>query len=200
MALHGLLTRDWSETGATIAKFGEGNDTYETLANTIASVSAVIDVVSQVLQVINGIVGVVEVAAAVIAGGATVLAFVTFGATLGVAAIAADVVATCEEIREAITAVTTALDEINQIILQPCVTLFRALHEFTTQADPREVESNGHDLASAAAANGGALGSWAGGRAAHVGAGSHPPAEPEPSQRPPHETPPPASGAATPSG
>ena len=102
MALHGLATRDWAETGATIGRFGEGNDTYEVLANSIASVAAVIDVVSQVLTVINGIVGAVQAAAAVIAAGAVVAAFFTFGATLGIAAVAADVVAVCEEISLAI--------------------------------------------------------------------------------------------------
>ena len=35
MALHGLVTRDWAATGATIGRFGEGNDTYEVLANTL---------------------------------------------------------------------------------------------------------------------------------------------------------------------
>ena len=171
MALHGLVGRDWAETGATIGRFGEGNSTYEMLANTIASVAAVIDVVSQVLTVINGIVGIVQIAAAVIAGGAVVAAFFTFGATLGIAAVAADVVAVCEEISLGINAVTAVLDTVNAAILQPCVTLFRALHAFTTQADPREVEAQGHSISTAAANSGAALGAWAGGRAAHIGAG-----------------------------
>jgi hypothetical protein len=195
MALHGLATRDWAETGATIGRFGEGNDTYETLANSIASVAAAIDVVSQILTVINGIVGVVQIAAAVIAGGAVVAAFFTFGATLGIAVIAGDVVATCEEISLAIGEVTTLLDGLNAAILQPCVTLFRALHAFTTQADPREVEAQGQSISTAAAASGAALGAWAGGKAAHAGAHPQPPADDlPPSQRPAHETPPPATG------
>lgn len=197
MALHGLVTRDWAETGATIGRFGEGNDTYEMLANTIASVAAIIDIVSQVLTVINGIVGVVQAAAAVIAGGAVVAAFFTFGATLGIAAVAADVVGVCEEISVAITEVTTVLDELNAAILQPCVTLFRALHTFTTQADPREVEAQGQPISTAAAASGAALGAWLGGKAAEAGGHVRPagPEEPpSPSQRPAHETPPPAAG------
>jgi len=194
MALHGLITRDWAATGATIGRFGEGSDTYETLANSIASVAAVIDIVSQVLNVINGIVGVVQIAAAVIAGGAVVLAFFTFGATLGVAAVAGEVVATCEEISLAIGEVTMVLDTVNSAILQPCVTLFRALHAFTTQGDPREVEAQGHEISSAAAASGAALGAWAGGKAANAGRPRPPAEEPPPSQRPPHETPPPAAG------
>ncbi len=195
MALHGLVGRDWAETGATIGRFGEGNSTYEMLANTIASVAAVIDVVSQVLTVINGIVGIVQIAAAVIAGGAVVAAFFTFGATLGIAAVAADVVAVCEEISLGINAVTAVLDTVNAAILQPCVTLFRALHAFTTQADPREVEAQGHSISTAAANSGAALGAWAGGRAAHIGAGgAHPSEDLPPTSRPPHETPPPAAG------
>jgi hypothetical protein len=194
MALHGLATRDWAETGATIGKFGEGSDTYETLANTIASVAAVIDVVSQVLTVINGIVGIVQIAALAIAGGAVILAFVTFGATAGIAIVAGEVAATCEEISLGINAVTGVLDTVNAAILQPCVTLFRALHSFTTQADPREVESQGRGISTSAAASGAALGAWAGGKAAHVGGAKPPPEIDAPPQRPPRETPPPAAG------
>lgn len=195
MALHGLIGRDWAETGATIAKFGEGNEDYETLANSIAAVSAVVDTVSQVLTVVNGIVGVVQTAAEVIAGGAVVAAFFTFGATLGVAAVAADVVATCEEMSLAITAVTAALDGINSAILQPCVVLFRALHAFTAQADPRDVEAQGQSISSAAEASGAALGGWIGGKAAHARAKAHAPGEDlPPSQKPEPELPPPASG------
>ena len=195
MALHGLATRDWAETGATIAKFGEGNDTYETLANSIGSIAAIIDVASQVLTVINGIVGVVETAAAVITGGAIIGAIFTFGATLAIAEVAGDVVVTCHEISEGISAVTAILDEVNAAVLKPTETLFRALHEFTTKADPREVEAQGHTLSSAAAASGAALGAWAGGKAAHMGAKPHPPAEADmPTPKTPHETPPPAAG------
>lgn len=194
MALHGLATRDWAETGATIGKFGEGNSTYETLANTIASVAAVIDVVSQVLTVINGIVGIVQIAALAIAGGAVILAFVTFGATAGIAIVAGEVAATCEEISLGINAVTTVLDTVNAAILQPCVTLFRALHTFTTEADPREVESQGQGISTAAAASGAALGAWAGGRAAQAGGAKPRPEIDVPPHRPAHETPPPAAG------
>jgi hypothetical protein len=195
MALHGLAERDWAETSATIGRFGEGNDTYDTLANSIASVAAVIEIVSQVLTVISGIVGVVQTAAEVIAGGAVVLAFFTFGATLGVAAVAADVVAVCEEISLAIGEVTTVLDMVNNAILTPCVALFRSLHTFTAQADPREVEEQGQGISTAAAASGSALSAWAGGKAAHAGTAQRPPGDDlPPSQRPVHETPPPAIG------
>jgi hypothetical protein len=196
MAVHGLLTRNWAETGATIGRFGEGNDTYEKLANSIAAVSAVVDTVSQVLTVINGIVGVVQIAAAVVAGGAVVAAIFTFGATLTVAAAAGEVVAACEEISLAITEVTTVLDGINSAILQPAVVLFRALHAFTAQADPREVEAQGQSISAAAETAGGALGGWLGGKAAQVGGGKATPPgeEPSPSKQPEPELPPPASG------
>ena len=194
MALHGLITRDWAATGATIGKFGEGSDTYDTLANTLASVSAVIDVVNGVLDTIGGIVGVVEAVAIGVAAGAGVLAFFTFGATAGIAVAAGELAADCEEIREGISAVTTVLNEINNELLNPCILLFRALHEFTADADPREIESGGHDLAGAAGAIGGALGGWLGGQAAHMGA-KPPPQDGEGTpQRPPHETPAAAAG------
>jgi hypothetical protein len=194
MALHGLLTRDWAATGATIGKFGQGSDTYDTLANTLASVSAVIDVVNGVLDTIGGIVGIVEAVAIGVAAGAGVLAFFTFGATAGIAIAAGELAADCEEIREGISAVTTVLNEINNALLNPCILLFRALHEFTADADPREIESGGHDLAGAAGAIGGALGGWLGGQAAHIGA-RPPPQEGEgTTQRPPHESPPAAAG------
>lgn len=196
MALHGLLTRDWAATGETIGRFGEGSDSYETLANSLASVSAVIDVVSGILGVINGIVGVVQVVAIGVAAGAGVLAFFTFGATAGIAIAAGELAVTCEEISEAINIVTMVLDGVNAALLNPCITLFRALHAFTTQADPREVETSGQALSAAASASGSALGGWIGGRAAHAGARPRPahddgaPA----TTRPPHEAPPPAPG------
>ena len=172
MALRGLAGRNWGETAATIARIGEGNDTYEVLANTIASVAAAVEVTSQILGAINGILGVVEAAAAVITAGAVVAAFFTFGATLGIAAVAGDVVLACQEISEAITVVTRALDLVNAAVLQPSVVLFRTLHAFTSQADPREVEAQGASIAGAANASGSALGGWIGGKALETGAKS----------------------------
>jgi hypothetical protein len=196
MALRGLTARDWSATAATIGRFGEGSDTYEALANTLASVSTVIDIVTGVLDVITGIVGVVEVAAIAITAGATIVAIVTLGAGAPLAVGAGELAATCEEIREGITAVTLALNGINQLILQPAITLFRALHDFTTQADPRDVESQGNELTAAGEASGSALGGWLGGKAAHIGAKPPPKTEgkPPPGTEPPRQLPPPAAG------
>ena len=60
MAAYGLLTKDWKESGETIGKFGQGSDTYDVLANSIASVSEVIDIVVNVLSVIAGIIGLIS--------------------------------------------------------------------------------------------------------------------------------------------
>ena len=196
MALHGLLTRDWAATGETIGRFGEGSDSYETLANSLASVSAVIDVVSGILGVINGIVGVVQLVAIGVAAGAGVLAFFTFGATAGIAIAAGELALTCEEISEGINLVTMVLDGVNAALLNPCITLFRALHAFTTQADPREVETSGQALSAAASASGSALGGWIGGRTAQAGGRPRPPhddAAPA-TARAPHDAPPAAAG------
>jgi hypothetical protein len=193
LALHSLSTNQ-EETAATVARFGEGNDTYDKIANSIATASAIIDTVSQMLTVANAILGVVEAAAVVVAGGAIVAAFFTFGATVGIAVVAGELAVACQEVSTAIGEVTLVLDKLNAGILQPCVTLFRALHTFTTEADPREVEAQGQKISQAAGVSGAALGAWAGGALAHTGAKPKP--EPEdlpPAQKPVHETPPPAT-------
>ena len=188
-ALDSLLERDWDATGATIGKFGKGSDVYDTLANTLASVNEVITIANNICDYIGGIVAVVEVAAIAVAAGSAVLAFFTFGATAGIAIEAGELADVCEEIREAVGEVSTILNEISNHLLQPCILLFRALHEFTADADPREIEAGGHELSGAAGAVGGALGGWIGGQAAHIG-GHAPPNDGEGTQqRPPHETP-----------
>ena len=188
VALHGLVT-GWSATTEAVSKFGEGNDTYETLANSIEAISSVINVVSGVLNIINSVVSIVEIAAGVVAAGGAVATLLTLGAAAPVVGIALEVVGICQEISGGITIVTEVLDEVNQFILQPSVTLFRALHGFTSQADPREVETQGQALSAAAGQSGGALGGAIGGKLAHLGGGTKPaPKEEDPP--PPHETPP----------
>lgn len=189
MALHGLV-EGWGHTTEAIGRFGEGSDVYEQLANSIDAISAIVQVVSGVLNVINGIVGVVQAAALIIAAGATVVAIVTLGAGAPIAVMAGEVAATCEEISVAIGEVTMVLDNINAGILQPAVLLFRALHAFTTNADPREVESEGSQISAAASASGGALGGMLGAHAANIGAPRpQAPREEEPPVQPTHETP-----------
>jgi hypothetical protein len=125
-----------------------------------------------------------------------VAAFFTFGATAGIAVAAGEVAAICQEISVAINLVTTVLDTVNSGVLQPCVLLFRALHSFTSQADPREVEAAGSEISTAAANSGAALGAFIGGKAAQVGGRPRPSVEegPPPPHREAPDTPPPASG------
>ncbi|MEC5385353.1 hypothetical protein VVD49_06435 [Uliginosibacterium sp. H3] len=169
IALHGLIT-GWGQTVESVGKFGEGSDTYETLANSIEAISAVINVVSGVLNLINSIVSIVGIAAGALTVGGAVATVLTLGAAAPIAIMAAEVAATCLEISEGITIVTTVLDGVNTFILQPSVTLFRALHTFTSQADPREVETQGAQISAAASQSGGALGGFIGGKAAGIGA------------------------------
>ena len=49
-AVVGLAEKDWSAAGKTIANFGEGGDTYEVLANSIASVAEIVDIITQVMS------------------------------------------------------------------------------------------------------------------------------------------------------
>ena len=191
MGVKGLIQRDWSATGDTIAKIGKGRNVYDMLANTLQSVSTVIQVVDNILDTIGSIAGIVRNIAIGVAAGAGVLAFFTLGATAGVAVEAGELADVCHTINKGCAAVTMTLGAIDAIVLEPCIELFRSLDEFTSQADPREVEAGQAALAEPAAAMGGALGGWIGGKAAHIGA-------PRPSpndgagtdQKPPHETPP----------
>ena len=174
MALHGLSQKfeNWEQTSATISRFGEGNSTYEVLANSIASVAEVVDIVSQVLNAINGVVGVLTMICYGITAAGAIATVATLGAAAPVLAAAAEISVVLTEIGTAITTVTTVLDVISAAVLQPAVLLFRAMHTFTSEADPREVEASGGQIAQAAAAWGGTLGAKAGGALADVGSGS----------------------------
>ncbi len=195
-ALDAILDRDWDATADTLGKFGQGSDIYDTLANTLSAVNEIIVIANNVCDYIGGIIAVVEVAAIAVAAGSAVLAFFTFGATAGIAVEAGELADVCEEMREAVSEVSTVLNEISNHLLQPCILLFRALHQFTADADPREIEAGGHELSGAAGAIGGALGGWIGGQAANIG-GHAPPQDGEgTNQRPPHETPPAPEGLA----
>ena len=197
LALHSLLTRDWAATGATIGKFGQGNDAYQMLGNSLRAVSTVVEIVANVVDTIGLIALAVEGVAAGVAAGAGVLAFFTFGATAGIAVAAGELAATCEEIREACTAVSFELNEINTRVLQPCIPLFFLMHDLSSQSDPRELEDDKQDLQGATGAIGGVLGGWIGGRAAAYKRGVPPPADGDATpQRPPHDSPPAPDGDA----
>lgn len=192
-ALHGLAHRDWSSTAATIGNIGQGNSTYEVLANTLASVAEAINVVSNIMNVVAGITGVLATACTVAAAALGVAAFFTFGATAGLAIALGEAAVTLGEITLAISEVTNVLDIINSVILQPCILLFRALHSFTTEADPREVEAQGTGLGQAASTAGAFFGARAGGHLAegHQTPGEDPLPHPEGSIHP--DAPPPAA-------
>lgn len=157
MSVYGLATRDWGQTGDTIGKFGEGDSTYEVLANTIASVSEVIQVVCDIMNVIAGVIGVISAVM-------WIISIITVG-------IASPLAATLSAIALGIGAASGVLDLINNLVLQPAVLLFRALHSFKSEADPREVEAQGAGISDASGRAAGALGGWVGGKAGEVAGG-----------------------------
>ena len=151
-AAYGLLTKDWAASFDTIGKFGEGSSDYEVIANTIAAISEVIDIVVNVMNVIAGIIGVISAVM-------WLISIITVGA-------ASPLAATLSSIALGIVTVTGILDNINNLVLQPCVLLFRALHTFTSDADPSEVEAQGAGISDAANKAANALGGMAGGKVA----------------------------------
>jgi len=183
MSAYDLASRDWGSTGEAIGRFGKGASTYDKIANTLESVTTVIDVLSSVLNVIAGVIGAISIAMWVI----SVL-------TVGVAS---PLAATLSAIAVGIGLGTMALDAINALYLKRLITVFRALHTFDADADPRDVVTQGGAITSAAgAANnflGGLAGGVAGGFAAEKGIKL---AETKLSKpAPDHPTPPPASKA-----
>src|SRR5262245_31404282 len=179
ISFHSLYTRDWRQTAETLSHFGEGGSKYETLANSIAAISDIIDIISNVLNVIAGIMGIITLA--------------LWAAAVLTAGVLSPLAGTLTAISLAIGVVTLALDAINMIVLQPAVTLFRALHAFTSEADPREVVADGRTLSAAAANNGGALGGLLGAHAANIGSPRPNPESPDSTRRG-DDTPPPAGG------
>jgi|GEM_PF-5324067 len=160
-SLHGLEA-GWDHTKQAVAAFGQGSDVYETLANSIGAVSAIIEVVTNVLNVLNGVLGVIEVALWAITAGAAIAAVFTAGAAAGIAVAAGEAAEVVTDIKEAVGVASLALGAINSLILQPVILLFRAMHTFTSQADPRVVEAQGTGLQQSAGSVGGFLGGLAG--------------------------------------
>jgi hypothetical protein len=154
------LVAGWDKNMAAIGKMGEGRSGYEEAANDIEGVCAVLDLASNIVNVIAGVVGVVAVAAAA-------AALLTLGA-LSPLALAAGAIATAIGVAGMVLGLV-------KMALQPLVLLFRSLHAFTSQADPREIEAQGHVLEESGKEMGGALGGLAG--AAVAGAGHGEPEE-----------------------
>lgn len=130
-----LVNKDWGKSSETIAKFGQGASTYEQLANSIAAVSEVLDIACNIANILAGIVGVIS----------AVMWLVTI-ITVGVAAPLAVLLST---IALDIVTVAGVIDDVNKSVLQPMVALFRAMHTFTSDADPRDVEASGDGIADA---------------------------------------------------
>jgi hypothetical protein len=156
------LNAGFAHAHEAVEAFGEGSDTYEVLANSIAAVSAIVEVVTSVMAVFNGVLGVIEVALWAITAGAAVAAIFTLGAAASIAVMAGEAAEVVTEIKEAVGLVMLALSGINSLILQPVVLLFRAMHTMTSQADPRAVVAQGGGLKQSAGAVGGFLGGLAG--------------------------------------
>lgn len=150
MSAYDLASRDWKATGETIGRIGQGEG-YEGMANTIEGISTIIDVTTAVLNVIAGIIG-----------GISIAMWAISVATVGVAS---PLAATLSAIAAGIGIVTLVLDAINALILKQLVTTCRILHAFESEADPRDVVTQGKAIGAAAAAASGGVGGLAGGLA-----------------------------------
>ncbi|HET9654873.1 MAG TPA: hypothetical protein VFP72_05940, partial [Kineosporiaceae bacterium] len=167
------LAQSWDKYGEAVGKMGEGRSGYEVAANDIEGVCALLDAASNILNVLAGVAGVVAVAA-------TALTILSLGA-LTPLALAAGSIATAIGVAGGVLATV-------KMAVQPLVVLFRSLHAFTSEADPREIEAQGKVLAESGAELGGALGGIAGTKLHQTvtGHGAPPPQE--------HEGPAPQAG------
>jgi hypothetical protein len=184
IAAYDLASRDWSATGEALGKFGKGADIYDKLANSIEAASTALEVATQVLNVIAGVLGAITV--------------VMWIATVATAGVLSPVAGTLTAIAGAIQIGTLALDAINALVLKRLIVLFRSLHEFTSEADPRDVVTQGQAIEQAASASTGFLGGVAGGFAVEggtkLGAKGVKAVRKALTPIPDHPTPPPAAG------
>jgi hypothetical protein len=150
-AAYGLITKDWGAFGDAMSAMGQGDSEYERLANTINGISEILSLVCDIANVIAGIIGAISAVM-------WLISIVTVGA-------ASPLAATLSSIALAIVSVTGLIGNINDRVLAPMVLLFRALHAFTSDADPREIEAQAGDLQAGGSKIGGMFGSAAGGAA-----------------------------------
>jgi len=143
MAAYGLITRDWGQTGETISNFGEGSSEWEVWANSLAAISEIIDLVCNILNVIAGVIGLVSAIM-------WIITIITVG-------IASPLAGTLSAIALGILTVSGVLDNINNMVLQPAVLAFRAMHVLNSDADPREIVGQGGKLADSASKVAGAI-------------------------------------------
>jgi hypothetical protein len=159
MSAYELAARDWGATGESIGKFGSGASIYEQLANTIDAVSTIIDVATQTANVVAGVIGGIALAMWLI--------------TAATGGIAAPLAGTLSTLAVNIGLGTMALDTINGAVLKQLVLLFRALHAYHSEADPRDVQKQSAGLQQAAGAAtgfiGGSIGGKLGGKLAAAG-------------------------------
>ncbi len=155
LAAYDLASRDWKATGETLGRFGKGASIYDQLANSIEAISTTLEVATQILNVIAGILGAI-----------TVVMWILSVVTVGVMS---PVAATLTTISLAIGIATMILDAINALVIKKLIMMFRALHAFTSEADPRDVVVQGNAIGQAAGAATGFVGGLAGGAALDVG-------------------------------
>ena len=166
------LVENWDKNMGAIGKMGEGRSGYEEAANDIEGICAILDIISNVLNVMAGVAGAVAVVGAIVA-------IVTVGVLTPLPILAGQIALAI--------GVAGMVVGLVKMALQPLVLLFRSLHAFTSQADPREIEGQGGTLRAAGGEMGGALGGLAGAAAggALTEEGEHPSptgeAEPTPS-------------------
>ena len=155
MSAYSLYTKNWKETGEKIAQFGKGSDTYEVLANSLQSIAEVIDIVVNVVNVIAGVVAAIGLVM-------WIVTVCTLGAAAPLAVLLTEIAAAC------VTA-TLILDAIAKLVINPMILLFRAMHTFKSEADPRDVKEQGDSLSETANQTAGFVGNLAGGKAAEAG-------------------------------
>ncbi len=154
---------NWDKPGGgaeSLGNIGEGASGYEVAANTIQGIVTILDLAANLLDIIAGISGIVAAAGAV----AILASLGTLAPVLG------PIAATATKIALTISIVTGIMNII-KMALSPLVMLFRALHTFYSEADPREVEAQGAGLARAGSDLGGTVGGLAGAMATEKAAG-----------------------------
>jgi hypothetical protein len=146
-----------AQIGNKLGAIGEGASGYEAAANTIDGLITILDLAANILDTVGLVCG-------VIAAVAWLGVFPSFGATSPIAA-------TCTSIATAVGVASSVLSLV-KMGLTPLVMLFRSLHTFTSEADPREVQAQGSALADTGKALGGTLGGLAGSKAGETAGGA----------------------------
>ncbi|HET9990768.1 MAG TPA: hypothetical protein VFQ65_19695, partial [Kofleriaceae bacterium] len=152
---YSLWTKNWKEAGETISAMGTGADRYEKLANTLAGIAEIIDIVVNVLNVVAGVTAAIGLVM-------WIVTIITLGA-------AAPLAITLTEIAAGVVMATLILDAIAKLVINPMVLLFRAMHTFQSDADPRSVQQQGDKLSETANQTVGFVGNMLGAKAGEAG-------------------------------